>query len=420
MDSRMNSCCIFMNRKNFYIIISIIVLLAFVDGLAYYITKKSQSVGTVSPNTTYSLTAKNLSIPTPVSTNNSVGYGFFEDMHYPDLTNNPTANIQNPYLSGPVFHFPWAQLEPNKNQLDTKVLDNVLSLWSGRKKKIILLIKIASGGAEKNPWANSSTPKWVYAEGAKSVIVTVKGITQQIPLYWDPIFQQEYQRFLNLFARRYDGNPSIEFIIVGPGVFGTTRVVYPKDIKIFRKVGYTDQVWYEAIDKIQQLYQQAFHKTPLALGMGPFIGKNTIEDPKYNHWSIAQLAARRGFILYYHNLKGTSDWYSPVPVPPGASWNTYPEFFASFGSRVKIALGRDNPSSGRAQALEKYGDPVRAVKYAFGGIDGIPVINTYYIVFYEKDVAAGTTGDTNFQQRYKEAMQLAVQTWQAKTHLTSH
>lgn len=326
------------------------------------------------------------------------GYGIFEDMHWKQTANEPEANIENPYLAGAVFHLPWAALEPRKGALDTQMLDKLLSLWSTRGKKVILQVKTApSGHKERHPWKESATPQWVYEAGARYVESTKQGTYQRFPVSWDPTFLKEYERFVGELSQRYDGHPGLEFLIIGPGAFGTTRVSYPQLIEKFKAVGYTDARWSGALIKIMDLYKKAFRKTPLALGVAPFVKDPDDEDRQYNHFTMAQLAAKKGLYLYYHNLRGTDHWLK----------SPYPRFFASLGAKTKIALGLDNPSSANENLRQRYGEPSTTMRYAFGGLKDSPIINTCYIVFYERDVEAATPGSKRYKKEYEDAMRWA-------------
>jgi hypothetical protein len=333
----------------------------------------------------------------------NVGSGLFEHMNWNQLNNAPKANINNPYVAGAEIHLPWSMLEPAKGTFNYQLLDRFLAAWAAVGKKVVLSIKTSPDGAETNPYGGSSTPQWVYAEGAKYVTVDKKGITQQIPLAWDPVFLREYQTFVNQFAARYDGNPALEYIIVGPGVFNSTRAIYPGDIGLFRQAGYTDKVWYDTNVKIMGYYEKAFQGTHLALGMSPFINDRR-QGQEYNEFKLARLAAQQGMYIDFHDLKATADWVN----------SPYPQFFASLGTSTKIALGMDNPTSDSESVEARYGDPVTNVQYAFGGVNGLPPINTYYIEFYLHDVTAATRGSPTFQNEYYDAMLLAWEDFHQK------
>jgi hypothetical protein len=327
----------------------------------------------------------------------NVGSGIFEHMNWKQMMEHPTANISDPQVAGAEIHLPWSMLEPSKGQFNYQLLDRFLAAWGAVGKKIVLSIKTSPDGAEVNPYGGSSTPQWVYAEGARHIKVDKKGIIQKIPLLWDPIFQKEYQTFIQQFAARYDGNPAIEYIIVGPGVFNSTRAIYPHDVTKLRRAGYTDQLWYQTNVQIMNFYQQAFHSTHLALGMAPFTSEGN-QGVSYNEFNLARLAAQKGMYIDYHNLRGTSDW----------AHSTYPQFFASLGTSTKIALGMDNPTTASSRMKQIYGEPMQIVHNAFGGVSGTGPINTYYLEFYLNDVNAANRANPNFQSDYAGAFSLAV------------
>jgi ELWxxDGT repeat protein len=329
------------------------------------------------------------------------GNGMFEHMTSNQVAQRPSAHISDSRIAGVQFHLDWAQLEPSKGVFDFSTLDQMLSLWGGAGKKVMFDVKTAPAGAESGQYAGSATPEWVYAEGVPYVISTSTGITQQIPVYWDTVFLQEYQRFVQALAAHCDGNPAIEFIIIGPGVFDTTRLIYPADMGAFQQVGYTAALWYQTNVRIMDMYQQAFHFSHLGLGMAP-LDSATNPDPQYNEFTLAELAAREGMYVYYHNLYGNSTWTN----------SPYPQFFASLGTSTKIGLGMDTTTSGSASLQQTYGDPVSCVQCAFGGVNGLPQNNTYYMEWYLDDVDAATPGSTTYQQIYDTALTLAWQDFQ--------
>lgn len=331
----------------------------------------------------------------------NVGNGMFERMTWMQMSQRPDAHISDPRIAGVEIHLPWAQLEPSKGTFDFSALDQMLSLWGGAGKKVTFDVKTAPAGAESGTYAGSATPQWVYNEGAAYVVSNCTGVSEQIPVYWDPVFLREYQRFVEQLAAHCDGNPAIEYVIVGPGVFDTTRLIYPADLGLFQQVGYTAAQWYQTNARIMGMYQQAFNFSHLALGMAPLDGINN-PDPQYNQFSLAQLAAREGMTVYYHNLYGNSTWTN----------SAYPQFFASLGTSTKIGLGMDNPTSANAAYQQTYGDPVSCVQNAFGGVNGLAANNTYYMEWYLEDVDAATPGSTVYQPIYDSALTLATQDFQ--------
>jgi ELWxxDGT repeat protein len=330
------------------------------------------------------------------------GNGMFEHMTSAQVAQRPDAHLTDPRIAGVQFLIPWAQLEPSKGTFDFSTLDQMLSLWGGAGKKVMFDVKTAPAGAESGQYASSATPQWVYAEGVPYVISTSTGVTQQIPVYWDPVFLQEYQKLVEALAAHCDGNPGIEFIMVGPGVFHSTRAIYPADMGAFQQVGYTAALWYQTNVRIMGMYQQAFHFSHLGLDMAPLDSANN-PDPQYNQFSLAQLADREGMTVYYHNLYGNSTWTN----------SPYPQFFASLGTSTKIGLGMDTTTSGSTSLQQTYGDPVSCVEYAFGGVNGLASNNTYYMEWYLDDVDAATQGSTTYDPNYDAALTLAWQDFQA-------
>lgn len=176
---------------------------------------------------------------------------------------NSSTNVNNPTIVGTFLGYHWSQFELSEGQIDFTVLENDLAKWAGKK----VLLRISASGWKKwtNPQSTSWTPLWVYSKGAKSVKVDDGSIK---PCYWDPVFLAAYQTFLQAYAAKYDGDPRILGIEMGIGDGGETKpdTLNNSDrLKLWQKVGYTDQIWFDTIKKIIDIYTSSFTKTPVIL-----------------------------------------------------------------------------------------------------------------------------------------------------------
>ena len=196
-------------------------------------------------------------------------------------------------------------------------------------------------------------------------------------------------------AQRYDGHPGIEFVMIAPGIYGSTRAVYPPDSAISKRTGYTAEKWFMANVEIINIYKRHFKHTPLALNIAPFIDFGQ-SDPRFNEMKLAEFAAEQGCYVYYHDLRATTHWYQ----------SAYPALLAPL-AESQDSLRHGQSHCRQPEDLAKYGDPMSIVEAAFGGIHGMPEIKTSYIQLYSQDVSAATPGSRLYRKDYEQAMSVA-------------
>ena len=135
----------------------------------------------------------------------------------------PSDTLENfPGVSTVYLRLPWAYLEPQEGQYNWAILDTPAQRWIAKGKRIALRLTCSEN------WMRHATPEWVKAAGAKGIFyeygkgpVKEGGNGSWDPVYDDPVFIEKLDAFLAALAKRYDGNPSVEFIDVGTyGLWG--------------------------------------------------------------------------------------------------------------------------------------------------------------------------------------------------------
>jgi hypothetical protein len=234
-------------------------------------------------------------------TTSSTKYPNFQGI-YEFSGQNSSTDASNPYVIGRDFTFYWKQLEPQEGQYNWSIIDQAIAPWIANGKNVILRVSTA-GWKNWDPAADSAhgTPQWVYDKGVKSVPELDGAI---LPQYWNPIFLQSYNNFIQAFASRYDGNPNVKGIEMGVGDGGETNVDTYKGnanrLKLWQGIGYTDQIWWNTIQQIGNDYQAAFQHTPVAiLPDSSFIGNTS----GYNEQMIRDFAISHGIWLQDDGLK---------------------------------------------------------------------------------------------------------------------
>ena len=179
-----------------------------------------------------------------------------------------------PGLSTVYLRLPWSFLEPEEGRFDWSVVDTPAQRWISKGKRVAFRVSCSES------WMRYATPKWVEQAGAKGHNFTVgKGVDPDgpfwEPVYDDPVFLEKLDRFLTQFARRYDGNPNVDFIDVGSfGVWGEGHCWASTKIEV------DDAIRKQHID----LYLKHFKKTLLAVSddfIGP--GNRVASHPLTDH-----------------------------------------------------------------------------------------------------------------------------------------
>nr|MDD6335132.1 DUF4832 domain-containing protein [bacterium] len=140
-----------------------------------------------------------------------------------------------PGLNHMYLRLDWSDLEPAPGQFRWDIIDDIMAQWAPLGYRFSIRL-CCSETDENMPYA---TPKWVEEAGCPGRWCTVRRATHQVwePDYGHPVFLKNHEAFLQAFAKRYDGNPLIEFVDVGSyGNWGeghtssTSNIQWPKEV----------------------------------------------------------------------------------------------------------------------------------------------------------------------------------------------
>jgi hypothetical protein len=177
-------------------------------------------------------------------------------------------------MSGVVLLINWSQLCPDPDKCDFSLIDQVLSYWGARGKKVILGVatvgypyRSVEGGKAHYV---SATPDWVLDQIDTYVMdsLTLGWIDNQtskrsrFPSYADPRFAKLIAVLVHRLAR-YDGNPAISQIRISTG-FLTEDNSGPR----WFIPNYTDLDWTGYCRQMANLFQREFHRSQLELDLG--------------------------------------------------------------------------------------------------------------------------------------------------------
>lgn len=200
----------------------------------------------------------------PVTTPPATSSGF--KGIYAFNTGNSSALASNPAIAGTELMRYWAELNPAQGVYNWNLVDSDMAPWIAAGKSVIWRVPTA-GWEEWQKAQNSGqgTPLWVENLGVPFV---TDDDGSKKPQYWNKLFLDALQTFVQAFAARYDGNPNILCVEIGVGDGGETKPDTSKASDVLSKwqsIGYTNAAWWGAIQGIISMYVESFQHTPLVL-----------------------------------------------------------------------------------------------------------------------------------------------------------
>ncbi len=228
-----------------------------------------------------------------------------------------------PGLSTVFLRIPWAYLEPEEGKYNWPLLDTPAQRWIAKGKHIALCLTSSEN------WMAYATPEWVKNAGAKGTFYEFgKGRVEQghlwDPFFDDPVYLAKLDAFLAAAAKRYDGNPNVEFVTVGTyGLWGEghTFMSSQQDSIDIKKMH---------ID----LHLKHFKKTQLCIS-DDYAGHNT---PGRN-FPITDYALSRGVTLRDDSI---------LVQPPPNSWY-HAELAQAFWPKFPVILEHEHYGGSKAR-----------------------------------------------------------------------
>ena len=187
--------------------------------------------------------------------------------------------------------FEWSKLNPSEGVYNWDPVDRAINDWKIYGKQLGFgVMSISTHGSAYG------TPKWVFDKGAKftmgndeanrDVSSDIANRKFYVPVWDDPIYVAECEKFTKALAERYDGNPDVAFIdIRNYGNWG--------EVHMFPFAAYTEEISNEDFQELLvQPYIDNFKETQLII---PYCQGNMLAT---NDWAVENgLGLRRDGIM---------------------------------------------------------------------------------------------------------------------------
>lgn len=240
------------------------------------------------------------------------------------------ADAKLPDVSGRVLIYYWSQLEPKDGKFNFREMDREVTTWTGAGKDVVLRLSTAGWTKWEEPWSQSGTPKWAYKKYHIGSVTEIDGAI--LPVYWSPGYLQGLSGFLQGVAAHIQASPwrdKVAYIEIAVGDGGETKPDTEQNktpeqraarLALWRKVGYTNAIWYEAISRIIAIYREAFPSTRFALMPdSSFLGGDCGPPvPECREKAILGLANENGLILQDNGFDRKhlypAEWHNGRPL----------------------------------------------------------------------------------------------------------
>ena len=235
------------------------------------------------------------------------------------------------------FRLNWEEIEPAEGQYNWRLIDEALEAWAKREARIAFRIMTTNAHSK----GYYCSPKWLFDAGCKSYDYVEGGaditsggvrINRIEPDYGDPLYLEKHGQFIKALAKRYDGNPQIEFLDIGSyGIWGEWHTKHPQPWPVRKQI----------ID----MYLDGFRKTPLAsmsddaealayaLAHGTGFRRDGVGSPWHEaNWIGSKKYAQvQGFAEHWKRAPVIFEWYGPYDylLQRGWSFDRALEFMAA-------------------------------------------------------------------------------------------
>ncbi len=255
-------------------------------------------------------------------------------------------------ITGGHMKFDWKQVETGVGQYDWSVVDRWLAMESASNKPTGIGFATYNGSC----CGGDLTPSFLYDLQPDMKVVCSDGWV--VPKYWSEAYLEEYGRFIREFGKRYDGDPRVEFVEIGVGIYGETKPSDSTHVQCLRNAGLTSNLWIETGMRIIDEYAAAFPHTRLLLMYAPFF------ENRGERKALTDYAASLGIGLKHNGLKPDTDdatYDSSYSWPGGGQydpmlkyWQDVPIGWESY--EAQYMTGLTNTTWGVLSGLDKHAD----------------------------------------------------------------
>jgi uncharacterized repeat protein (TIGR01451 family) len=195
--------------------------------------------------------------------------------------------ISNANCDGVRWIARWSDIEATPDTYTWQYLDDAVALAAANNKKCGISIN-----------AGRACPAWLYAAPYNAQSYTMQdtpgAIGLMIPVPGDPVFMARWHKFITAFGARYNGNPTVSYVIM-TGIGNHDEWDLAPGMLDTEALGSTQaevDTWKSSSEQIIDFYMSAFpNTTVMGLPEPPFNRSNAAEDPLVSMKEVSDYAA---------------------------------------------------------------------------------------------------------------------------------
>ncbi len=199
------------------------------------------------------------------------------------------AVFENSSIAGVAPRINWKDVEPNVNQFNWQIIDQVFTQATASGKFVVLTVVPGFG-----------TPGWAL-QGVTTAAFAHQygpgtGQVGTLPMPWDQVYLSRWFAFLQQVADRYESNPAFRMISADGPTSVSEEMSLPdvgSDIKQWMALGYTPDKYAAAWKETFQSYARIFQKQFISLALYPglAIGHDGSRDITQRATTVQQIVA---------------------------------------------------------------------------------------------------------------------------------
>ena len=249
--------------------------------------------------------------------------------------------LSSPLFTAVITPCWWSLVEPRESQYRFDLLDQQLSYWDARQKKVILSpcaagfpmpAQLETGAATPNAPPVAETPAWVMKRcqthsylsrvfHRENGVVKETAAPVDLAAFWDPKFYQPYQAFIRALGAKYDHDPRVGIVRIGMGMMNEEKPNVRRGRAL--PIGYTNQRWYDYCRLIVQTYAEAFPDKELegCLVWAPYEYTDTKDNGRAEVLSLLAEMRKDHVVLGYTGWDATDPAKFDPPSNPNRIWD---------------------------------------------------------------------------------------------------
>lgn len=316
---------------------------------------------------------------------------------------------EHPLLSGVMMRTAWVDINPQEKVFNFTEPDDKIAEWAEYGKVVYLGIVPMSQG-------KAATPEWLYQKGVEKICYTRKNELTCVPKIWDevvggidPEYMKYYSAAVHEFAKHYENDPRVNAVMIGVGLLGYMNAdPNAEGTSAFYAQHWTPEAYKNSVRSIVDLYKREFPNKPLVIHPTAVLLRDKNPPVPYTPYyqdvieELTREFAKQGISIFGIGLDEDQTVYQET---------IFPQLFGdlsdlAFSGNHQQGIGDDWPffSSAGPDSRDE-ADFDRVMKFAIGGVGGIPRSNISFIKFLEPELTATFPGKPEFNQKVYDSTQ---------------